>query len=448
MLFAIIASIRFMFINLIMLLISTKNRSQSCNPSEVVNVRWIRRLYPLAMFVISLMCLLVLFDKPSSSSYNREDDFASHPHQLIAADLNLVNHRELGPFRAIYSLKRSSYSSDQSESTLEASSHRLLDMDNFVFHKNASKTCQDNDSVNLICFVHTSLANFRRREIIRETWASKEIAKEINLKIIFLVGISDDGDDDMKAQINNESIYYDDIVQGNFIDSYRNLTYKHLMGFKWVLTFCRHAKFVMKVDDDAYVDIYRVVHVLNDLSNERSRKSMMMMSGGQLPLRANRFTNSIHYLMMETTKSRFTNLQPQNIFACSVFPEGIKVKRYGKWQLTVHDYPFDTFPSYCSGIAYFLTPDILQDLYRASSIVRPFLWIDDLFITGILAAQFPISKHSLNFKFTYSPRDLRNWLKIKQLSPSPHMIGDIGDVDDWESLMIQLWTKTAQVWQS
>ena len=56
--------------------------------------------------------------------------------------------------------------------------------------------------------------------------------------------------------IRNESLVHGDIVQGNFLDSYKNLTYKTVMGHMWVSRFCRQAQFVMKTDDDIYLDLY------------------------------------------------------------------------------------------------------------------------------------------------------------------------------------------------
>lgn len=38
----------------------------------------------------------------------------------------------------------------------------------------------------------------------------------------------------LQNAINEESERYHDLVQGNFVDSYRNLTYKHVMGLKWI----------------------------------------------------------------------------------------------------------------------------------------------------------------------------------------------------------------------
>ena len=47
-----------------------------------------------------------------------------------------------------------------------------------------------------------------------------------------------------------------DLVQGNFMDTYRNLTYKTVLGHMWVSSFCSQAEFVVKTDDEIYVDIY------------------------------------------------------------------------------------------------------------------------------------------------------------------------------------------------
>ena len=48
-------------------------------------------------------------------------------------------------------------------------------------------------------------------------------------------------------------------MQGDFLDTYRNLSYKNIMGNLWVSHFCEQAKFVVKTDDDQYVDLYEVL---------------------------------------------------------------------------------------------------------------------------------------------------------------------------------------------
>ena len=45
-------------------------------------------------------------------------------------------------------------------------------------------------------------------------------------------------------------------AQGGFHDSYHNLSYKNVFGKLWVSTFCEQAEFVVKTDDDMYIDLF------------------------------------------------------------------------------------------------------------------------------------------------------------------------------------------------
>ena len=40
-----------------------------------------------------------------------------------------------------------------------------------------------------------------------------------------------------------------------FQDTYHNLTLKTIMGLKWMAIFCPQAEFVLKTDDDIYVNV-------------------------------------------------------------------------------------------------------------------------------------------------------------------------------------------------
>ena len=53
-------------------------------------------------------------------------------------------------------------------------------------------------------------------------------------------------EDDIRT-IQEEHRLFGDIVQGSFIESYRNLTLKAVMALKWVTTYCTNAKYVIKV---------------------------------------------------------------------------------------------------------------------------------------------------------------------------------------------------------
>ena len=61
-----------------------------------------------------------------------------------------------------------------------------------------------------------------------------------------------------QRRLEEESSKHGDLVQGDFLDTYHNLSYKAIMGNLWVAEFCSQAEFVVKTDDDMYVDLYEV----------------------------------------------------------------------------------------------------------------------------------------------------------------------------------------------
>ena len=65
-------------------------------------------------------------------------------------------------------------------------------------------------------------------------------------------------DENIQRSLEEESQEYGDLVQGDFLDNYYNLSYKAIMGNLWVAEFCSQAQFVVKTDDDMYVDLYEV----------------------------------------------------------------------------------------------------------------------------------------------------------------------------------------------
>ena len=78
----------------------------------------------------------------------------------------------------------------------------------------------------LLIYVHTAPENYKRRLVIRETWSQKHLFH--NVRIVFFCGLS-------PQNITNdmlifENSIYKDIVQKNFLDSYRNLTIKSLFN--------------------------------------------------------------------------------------------------------------------------------------------------------------------------------------------------------------------------
>jgi hypothetical protein len=73
----------------------------------------------------------------------------------------------------------------------------------------------------------------------------------------------------LQLQIEKESEKFKDVVQGYFTDSYRNLTYKGVMGYEWISEHCRNAEFVAKIDDDAFINFFKLFEEMQYLKDKK-----------------------------------------------------------------------------------------------------------------------------------------------------------------------------------
>lgn len=104
----------------------------------------------------------------------------------------------------------------------------LIDIKNFRFTINHDP-CNRTHPL-LLMLVHSAPENFLKRNIVRETWGQQST----DVALLFLVGSSDEHQTSLKV----ENRKYKDLIQGNFRDAYRNMTYKHVMALKWATYHC------------------------------------------------------------------------------------------------------------------------------------------------------------------------------------------------------------------
>lgn len=136
---------------------------------------------------------------------------------------------------------------------------RLINLINFNFLM-LNSVCNASAPI-LLVLVHTSPANYAKRMTIRETWGQFREG----LRVVFMLGKVNDSV--IAAGLEEESRKYKDIAQGNFLDSYRNMTYKHVMVFKYAIYHCPRANYLLKTDDDIFVNSPALMEFLTqDLS--------------------------------------------------------------------------------------------------------------------------------------------------------------------------------------
>ena len=198
--------------------------------------------------------------------------------------------------------------------------------------------------VELIAFVISHVNKSQVRLAIRQTWAN--ISHFPNLRVVFMLGTVQSANDTIKKSIQNEVAMYNDIVQEDFIESYKNLTIKTFMGMKWVSQYCSHAKFVLKVDDDVIVNTKQLLDYLRNLDKN----------------------------------------QHANTFICSKKdPTPVIRNTSSKWYVSRSEYKLDFYPVYCSGMAYIMTVNFARSLFNASQYMQQ-LFLEDTTV-GIIGSR-------------------------------------------------------------
>ena len=75
------------------------------------------------------------------------------------------------------------------------------------------------------------------------------------------------------------------------------------------------------------------------------------------------------------------------------------IRSPSKWIVTYDEIPAsdpDVFPDYCSGWVYILTPGTAAAIVEAAQHIK-FLWIDDAWVTGYIAAYLNITHQVIVF---------------------------------------------------
>lgn len=215
---------------------------------------------------------------------------------------------------------------------------RLIDISNFSFNL-VSNACNSSDIL-LLVVVHSSPNNFAKRKTIRETWGQPSA----KIRLVFMMGLVKSKG--LQNRLKQESEMYHDITQGNFVDRYNQLTYKHVMSLKYAIYHCFQAKYVLKTDDDVFVNMPNMMLFLREVLSPYGATDLLICQ---------------------------SDIHPKVIRSDGV-----------KWSVSYKEYPKEEYPTYCKGWAILYSPDVLFALYREAP-KNKYFWIDDVYVTGILA---------------------------------------------------------------
>ncbi|KAM9363346.1 beta-1,3-galactosyltransferase 2-like [Symphorus nematophorus] len=135
---------------------------------------------------------------------------------------------------------------------------------NYKFIMDDTPTCRTTTPF-LVLMVPVAPSDKTARDAIRKTWGNEKLVLGQVVETLFIVGLPGGADaEQQQEKLKQENLQYHDLIQSNFLDSYRNLTIKTMMMLEWLTAHCVKASYVMKIDSDMLLHVRNLVKLLLD----------------------------------------------------------------------------------------------------------------------------------------------------------------------------------------
>ncbi|KAM3171010.1 hypothetical protein ACTXT7_017466, partial [Hymenolepis weldensis] len=176
----------------------------------------------------------------------------------------------------------------------------------------------------------------------------------------------------ISKEFEEELSTYDDIIVGDFEDTYFNVTFKSYYSFLWVSTFCRKGRpTVLFIDDDVPISLKYFARVL---------------------LFQKRRHNDAFFHGIRTVNTGVFRFDGKNI---------------PRWNALKSEVPWPAYPTYVKGALLLASFEHVERMALGMAFTK-FFTIDDAWI-GVVAAKLGINFHHIN--------ELFHWKKILTSRP-------------------------------
>uniref|UniRef100_A0A8D2L751 Hexosyltransferase n=1 Tax=Varanus komodoensis TaxID=61221 RepID=A0A8D2L751_VARKO len=187
----------------------------------------------------------------------------------------------------------------------------------------SSEACSDKE-IFLLALIFTSPENSLRRSAIRGTWANLTHVRDYTVLALFLLGKP--SSEATQQELIKEMKQHQDLIQGDFLDSPENQTLKTLRTIEWVITFCSQARFILKTEEEMFINLPTLVEYLLNLRNH-----------------------------------------PEDIYLGRLVPQETPNRDpQSHSYIPLHKYSEMYYPDYCSATAFVISQDVARKIYVAS----------------------------------------------------------------------------------
>ncbi|KAK5639224.1 hypothetical protein RI129_011716 [Pyrocoelia pectoralis] len=247
--------------------------------------------------------------------------------------------------------------------------------------------CQEKGKhLQLLIIITSAPSHEGARMAIRQTWGHFGARRDVS--IVFMLGATNNMN--FRDKLEKEHFMYEDILQGKFIDTYENLTLKSISMLEWVKDNCPQADYVLKTDDDMFINIPRLLTFISK-HNPEIRAIYGRLAKKWKPIR----------------------------------------NKKSKYYISPQQYKPAVFPDFTTGPAYLLPARLSKELYYAS-LNHTYFKLEDVFLTGIVANDLKIKRihvpEFLNKRVSLAPCSVQRGISI-------HMVKGSEQFDLWKKLL-------------
>ena len=154
-------------------------------------------------------------------------------------------------------------------------------------------------------------------------------------RLVFVTGRSSNLT--VQKSLEEEHSEFDDIIQGTFNDTYRTLVHKSILLLDYTVNYCKSAEFVQKIDDDVYLNISAIDHILRQHPDT-----------------------------------------PEG-YVIGRKISGYPVVREGKHKLSKTEFKPDKYPDYLMGLSYIISKNATTALLNVA-VKEPLVHVEDVFM--------------------------------------------------------------------
>ena len=175
--------------------------------------------------------------------------------------------------------------------------------------------------------------------------------------VTFVTGVSPNAS--VHEAVLAEQKQHGDIIIGNFLDTYHNLTMKTMFLLKYFADSIPNARFLLKIDDNVCLNLTLILERL------------------------------VQY--------RDTNI----VFGHVMHKFPVVRDQTSKWYVSEEEYPDYHYPQYVAGPAYVLGMTAVRNILHVCGDIKTPLYIEDVFVTGICRIKATVMIRS-DYYFCYN----------------------------------------------